>query len=61
MTKQFLRVNSYLLDSAVIKKISIGESPLFLSPKKQQISMVSNLPEMLSFADELQKTFGAGQ
>ena len=54
----FEGVNSYLLDSAVIKKISIGESPLFLSPKKQQISMVSNLPEMLSFADELQKTFG---
>lgn len=39
------------------EKFALGSKPLFLSPKKQQISMVSNLPEMLSFADEFQKAF----
>lgn len=40
------------------KKFVLGENPVFLSPVKQQISMVSNMPEAISFADEMQAVFG---
>lgn len=40
------------------EKFNLGINPLFMSPVKQQISMVSNMPEEISFADEMQAAFG---
>lgn len=42
----------------ISEKFALGDNPLFISPVKQQLSMVSNMPEELSFAAELQKFYG---
>ena len=40
------------------EKFMLGDHPLFVSPIKQQLSMVSNMPEEISFAVQLQKLYG---